>query len=107
MIWKFCEIDNLNFVAFDAIWYKKGYEKFLPLLFESACAIMNVNVGLAWFDIECRVLKDIKAAGKPGFLDKVMGSQAADVRFRFYDFSEEEKLEFYNKPAYISSFDVT
>ena len=99
--------ESFRFAAFEAVWYKSGYEELLPVLFESACAMLNVNVGLAWFDSECPVLKDIKSVGELGFLGKIIGSQPADVRFRFYNFSEEEKLEFYNKPAYISSFDVT
>ncbi len=99
--------DSFKFAAFEAVWYKKGNEKLLPVLFESACAMLKVNVGLAWFDSESPALKDIKGVGKLGLLGKMIGSQPADVRFRFYDFSEEEKQDFYNKPAYISSFDVT
>ncbi len=98
---------NFRFAAFEGIWYKKDHEKYLPALFEATCAMLNMNVGLVWFDTESPVLQDINKVGGLGLLNKVMAPHPAAIRVRFFDFSEEEKREFSKKPSYISAFDMT
>lgn len=98
---------NFRFAAFEGIWYKKGHEKSLLTLFESACAILDLNVGLSWFDTESPVLKDLYNVGGLGWLNKVMAPHPAAIRVRFFDYSEKEKQEFRKQPAYISAFDMT
>ncbi len=98
---------SFKFAAFEGIYYKPGHEKKLPGLFESACTMLGVNVGLSWMDTESSLYKDVIEAGNLGFLCKVMKSQPANVRVKFLDVPENEQKEFFEKPAYISVFDMT
>jgi hypothetical protein len=98
---------NFRFAAFEGIWYKNGYEKSLLTLFESTCAMLDLNVGLSWFDSESPVLQDINRSGGLGLLNKVMASHPAAIRVRFFDYPWEEKLKFSKMPVYISAFDMT
>ena len=98
---------SFKFAAFEGIYYKPGHENKLPGLFESACTMLGVNVGLSWMDTESFLYQDVIEAGNLGFLGKVMKSQPANVRVKFLDVPENEQKEFFEKPAYISVFDMT
>lgn len=98
---------SFKFAAFESIYYKPGYEKFLITLFESVCAILGVYVGITWLDTGSQVYEDLTKVGNLGILGKVMKSQPGVARVKFLDIPENEQKEFFEKPIYISAFDNT
>ncbi len=98
---------SFKFAAFEGVFYKPGKEKLVLSLLESACAMLGVNVGLSWMDTGSHIFSDLGNVGNMGFLGHVMKSQPAVVRVKFLDIPEADQKEFFEKPAYISVFDMT
>jgi len=99
--------ENFNFAAFEGLWYKKGSEKKISILFESVCALFGFNIGLTWVDTDSSVSNTLKSMGKLGFLSNIKGSVPAAVRIKFFNQSVGDQSEFIEKPAYISAYDLT
>jgi len=98
---------EFSFAAFEGLWYKKDCEKKIPVLFESVCALLGLNVGLIWVDAHSPLSGVLKSLGNLGFLSKIKGSVPAAVRVKFVNIPPESQEQFFQKPVYISSFDLT
>ncbi|MBA7561868.1 hypothetical protein ES708_03514 [subsurface metagenome] len=42
-----------------------------------------------------------------GFFGKLKKTVPGEVRLKFFNVPEEERMDFYKKPAYISAYDIT
>lgn len=98
---------EFRYLVFDAIYYKKGREKLLAALFESACAAEGFNTGLTWLDDRSELFDKIRTEVKMGALNRMLNAKPGLVYTRFVNFTEEEKDHFYDAPAYISGFDLS
>ena len=98
---------EMNFLAFEGVWFKEGCEDQAVLLMESVCKIFKQNIGMLWFDKECRIGKRIQATNKLGLLNKLKSDVNADIIFNYLNMNEEEKNVFRNYPSYISAYDLT
>jgi hypothetical protein len=98
---------TLKFIALEGIWYKKGVEKCLLKLFESACAHHNLYLAIIWLDAKCPLYNTIRNLGNLGIIDKFIKPAEGDIRVKFIHWKEEDKQYYYEQPAYISCFDMT
>lgn len=96
-----------KFTAIEGIWYKKGFEKCLLPLFESACAFHDLYLAIIWLDSKSQLYSTIRHLGQLGIMDKFIKSAVGDIRVKFINWSEEDKQYYYKHPAYISCFDMT
>ena len=97
----------LKFIALEGIWFKKGYEKCLLKLFESACAHHNLYLAIIWLDSKSHLYTTIRNIRNLGIIDKLFTSAIGDIRVKFINWKEEDKRYYYEHPAYISCFDMT
>ena len=97
----------LKFVALEGIWYKDGFEKCLSRLFESACAHHDLYLAMIWLDARSPVFNTIHDIGRLGVLDSLINPAIGDIRIKFNHCTEEHRRYYYDRPAYISCFDMT
>ncbi len=98
---------EFRYLVFDAVYCRKGKEKLLADLFESACAAEGFNTGLTWLDDRSELFDNLRTGVKMGALNRMLNAKPGLVYTRFINFSEEEKEVFYDAPAYISGFDFS
>jgi hypothetical protein len=98
---------EFRYLVFDAIYCKKGSEKMLGKLFESACAQEGFNTGLTWLDDHSELYDKMRTIVRMGALNRMLNAKPGLVYTRFINLTEEEKEVFYNAPAYISGFDFS
>jgi hypothetical protein len=98
---------EFRYLVFDAIYCKKGKEKILADLFESACASEGFNTGLTWLDDRSELFDNLRVGVRMGALNRMLNAKPGLVYTRFINFSEEDKEVFYDAPAYISGFDFS
>jgi len=98
---------EFRYLVFDAIYCKKGREKVLASLFESACAAEGFHTGLTWLDDRSNLFDKIRTEVKMGALNRMLNAKPGLVYTRFVNFTGEEKNRFYDAPAYISGFDFS
>jgi hypothetical protein len=94
-------------LVFDAIYCRKGREKLLASLFETACAEEGFNTGLTWLDDRSDLFEKIRTTVKMGALNRMLNAKPGLVYTRFLNMSDSEKDKFYDAPAYISGFDFS
>jgi hypothetical protein len=98
---------EFRYLVFDAVYCKKGSEKLLGNLFESACASEGFNTGLTWLDDHSELYDKMRTIVRMGALNRMLNAKPGLVYTRFINLTEEEKEVFYNAPAYISGFDFS
>jgi hypothetical protein len=98
---------EFRYLIFDAIYCKKGFDKYLGTLFESVCAAEGYYTGLMWFDDRSSLYDKIRTDIKMGALNRMLNAKPGLVYIRFLNFDENEKDLFYEAPAYISGFDFS
>jgi hypothetical protein len=98
---------EFRYLVFDAIYCKKGSEKMLGKLFESACAQEGFNTGLTWLDDHSELYDKMRTIVRMGALNRMLNAKPGLVYTRFINLTEEETEVFYNAPAYISGFDFS
>ena len=99
--------EELRFLVFESVYFKKGREKSLEKLMESVCAIEGYNLGLSWLDDRSELYELMRTKINMGALNRMLNAKPGLVFANFINFSQEEKDEFYDYPAYISGFDFT
>jgi hypothetical protein len=98
---------EFHYLVFDAIYCKKGREKILAKLFESACAAEGFHTGLTWLDDRSNLYDKIRTTVKMGALNRMLNAKPGLVYTKFINMTQDEKDRFYDAPAYISGFDFS
>jgi hypothetical protein len=98
---------EFRYLVFDAIYCKKGKEKLLANLFESACAAEGFHTGLTWLDDRSELYDKLKTGVKMGALNRMLNAKPGLVYSKFINLTQEEQDHFYDAPAYISGFDFS
>mgnify|MGYP001560598029 CR=1 FL=1 len=98
---------EFRYLVFDAIYCKKGREKVLANLFESACAVEGFNTGLTWIDDRSYLFDKMRTSVKMGALNRMLNAKPGLVYTKFINMTQEDKDRFYDAPAYISGFDFS
>ena len=98
---------DYSFLSLEYLYVKKGREKLLNTLFESVCAIHNLNNAMIWSDTNSTLHDLLKKYLAVGLLEKLHKSVPAHIVARYTELEKEEIDRFENSPAYISAFDLT
>jgi hypothetical protein len=96
-----------RFIAVEGIWFREGCEEYLHDLFETACALHHVNALVIWLDKRSELVEKIRSLGRLGIIEKLLKPAEVDIRVKFNHFKQEDIREYYNRPAYLSCFDMT
>ncbi len=96
-----------QFVAVEGIWCREGCEKYLHTLFETACAMHGMFSAVIWLDGRSPVYNTILSLGRLGIINKVLKTADGDIRVKFNNFRDKDKDAYYDRPSYISCFDMT
>jgi hypothetical protein len=98
---------EFRYLVLDAVYCKRGNEKLLAPLFESACASEHFNTGLIWLDDRSQLFNNIRTMVRMGALNRMLNAKPGLVYTKFINLTEDEKEYFYDSPAYISGFDFS
>ena len=95
-----------RFLAIEGIWYKPDCGQYLNDLLEGICHHFKVHFTLTWVDSDSRLYRDLDDHLDSGLIGSSFGRAEVDVRITFNNYSEEEKQDFFRRPAYISAYDM-
>lgn len=98
-------LENLNFLAFDAIYCKSGYENTLYELMEGILEHTGTYIGMMMMDEASHLYTIFREKQKLGLMHKFMGTYHADIRVRFINMPEETRNYFLEHPTYIPTYD--
>ena len=99
--------EELRFLVFEFVYFKKGWEKSLEVLMESVCASEGYNLGLTWLDDRSELYDLLRTRINMGALNRMLNAKPGLVYANFINFSDSDKDAFFNNPAFISGFDFT
>ncbi len=105
IIRRFINMD-FSFTSFEAVFYKKGCEKYLEKLFESVLAMQKTNTALIWADDRSYLLRQVKKIDR-GVFGSMLKFKSANVIIKSQGLSDQEETTLNKLPAYISAFDLT
>lgn len=97
--------NHYQFLAFEGLFFEKGYEHVIDELLESVCTEMGMYSGIIWSDSQSHLYTAIQQSSL-GFLDKLNDDVSADIIAKFVNFSTSEKKNFSQDSVYISAFDL-
>jgi hypothetical protein len=104
---RYIEPGYQKFMAVEGLWYKEGYENCIYDLFETAMAQQGLHSLLIWLDERCPLINTFSELGRMGIIGKFFKPALVDLRVIFNNYREEERQVYYDRPAYISCFDMT
>jgi hypothetical protein len=99
--------EEFHYLVLGAIYCKEGREDMLSTLFESVCAEEGYNTGLTWLDDRGDLFETLRRKISLGALNRILNAKPGLVYARFVNFTEAEKEDFYDAPAYIAGFDFS
>jgi hypothetical protein len=97
---------NLSFLSVEGIYCKEGYARDLEQLLEHVLSIHKTHVAMTFVD-EHSELKAIFEKMDLGVMGRANKGNKGKLICRFQNFSDEEKIGFRTRPAYISAIDLT
>lgn len=98
---------RFSFLTFDTLYCPPGNEKYLLELFESVCAINKVYAAMVYLDKHDELYDRVMGLKNMGLLHRLFKNAFGKVLVRFVNFTDEEKMEFFINPAYLSGYDMT
>lgn len=98
---------RFSFLSFDCIYCEAGYEKFLPALFSAVCSAKDRYAAMIYLDSKDHYSEVIQGIRDLGLLNRLFGKAQGKVLARFTNLSEEEKEPFFNRPVFVSAYDLT
>ncbi len=96
-----------KFIAVEGIWHRKGCEKHLHRLFETACAMHGFYAVAIWLDKRSPVVDSVRSPGRLGIINLLLKPAVGDIRVKFNNCRDEDKKIYTERPTYISCFDMT
>lgn len=96
---------RFEFLAFEGIYFKSGYEHKLHELFEGLLAKENLKSSMFWMGETCPVKKDILKKGNLGLIHTFLKDSDVKIMASFQNLSETEILELEASPLFASAFD--
>jgi hypothetical protein len=87
-------LEQLNFLAFDAMYCEAGYEDSFYELMEGVLERTNTYISMLMMDETSHLYRIFREKEKLGLMHKFMGSYHADIRVRFINMPEESRKFF-------------
>lgn len=96
---------KFEFLAFEGLYFKPGYEQHLYNLFEALLAKENLKSSMFWLGNTCPIRKKILEKGKLGMIHSFIKNSDVEIMasFKNIDSSKIERLK--SKPIFASAFD--
>ncbi|MBL7827473.1 MAG: GNAT family N-acetyltransferase [Saprospiraceae bacterium] len=98
---------RFEFLAFEGIFVKPGYENRLAELFESLLAKEKLKSGMFWLGESCPIRDQILKNISTGLLHAFVKDSDAYIMASFHDLSREEIHDLTARPLFASAFDYT
>ncbi len=98
-------LEELRFLAFDAIYCKPGYEAALYELMEGVLERTGTYIAMIMMDEDSHLYTIFRERQKLGVMHKFMGTYHADIRVRFINMPEKTRNYFLEHPTYIPTYD--
>lgn len=99
--------DRFEFLGFEGIYSKPGYEKELTRLFEAVLAHERRNSAMFWLGERSPVRARILKQGGLGLLHRFVKKSDVLLMTSYVGLSDREIEDFKSRPLYASSFDLT
>jgi L-amino acid N-acyltransferase YncA len=96
---------RFQFLSFEGIYFKPGYEKLLPVLFESLLTHEKLNSAMFWLCDKCPTKAAIERTGKLGLVNNFVKDSDVKILAGFQGLSNDEIAQLREKPLYVSAFD--
>jgi len=96
---------RFEFLAFEGLYFKPGYEKTLLRLFEGLLHREKLNSSLFWMAENCPYRKSIIANKKLGLLNSFVKDSGVYIMTSYRNMEREEIDTLRSKPLYASAFD--
>jgi RimJ/RimL family protein N-acetyltransferase len=98
---------RFEFLGFEGIYCKPGYEHELLNLFEALLATEGVYAAMFWFGETSPIRRKIIEQGRLGILHRFVRHSDAYMMSSYCDLTEQEVEDYRSRPLYASSFDFT
>lgn len=98
---------RFEFLTFEGIYFKAGYEDKLHTLFEHLLAKENLKSAMYWMGETCPVRGRIEKAGKQGLIHTFIKDNDVIVMAAFENMDKAEIQAVHNQPLFASGFDYT
>lgn len=96
---------RFEFLAFEGIYFKAGYQKRLYDLFEGLLAKEKLKSAMFWMGETCPIRAKLVDEGNPGLLNSFVKDSDIYIMASFQNMDKEEISMLHNNPLYVSSFD--
>jgi RimJ/RimL family protein N-acetyltransferase len=96
---------RFEFLAFEGIYFKPGYEDALYSLFEALLAREKLKSSMFWMAKNCPVREKIIKNGKLGMIHSFIKDSDVEVMASFKNMTETEILNVKSNPIFASAFD--
>lgn len=96
---------HFEFLAFEGIYCKPGFENRLMALFEGLLAIENLKSAMFWLGETCPLRKRILDKVKTGLIHSFIKDSDVYILSSFYDLNDEEIRDLRSRPLFASAFD--
>jgi len=96
---------RFEFLAFEGIYFKPGYEDQLYSLFEGLLAKEKLKSSMFWMGNSCPVREKILLKGKLGMIHSFIKNSDVEIMASFKNMNETEISSFKSQPIYASAFD--
>lgn len=96
---------KFEFLAFEGIYYKAGYEDKLYLLFESLLAKEGLKSSMFWMGKNCMFRDKIMNYGNLGMIHSFIKDSDVELMASFKNMNEKEILDFKSSQIFASAFD--
>jgi hypothetical protein len=96
---------RFEFLAFEGIYYKQGYENHLYSLFEGLLAKEKLKSSMFWMGNSCPIRKKILEKGKLGMIHSFIKDSDVEIMASFKNINETEISNLKSKPIFASAFD--
>jgi hypothetical protein len=98
-------LEKLDFLAFDAIYCRPGYEAVLYELMEGVLERTGTYIAMMMMDESSPLNALFRERQKLGLMHKFISTYFADIRVRFINMPEETRKYFLEHPTYIPTYD--
>ena len=97
--------NEIDFLAFDALYCRPGSEKVLYELMEGVLERAGRHLAMLMMDQESALHAIFRKHKKLGMAHRLFGTSHADIRIRFLHMPETVKQQFFDRPTYIPTYD--
>ena len=96
---------KFEFLGFEGIYVKPGFENKLVELFEGLLAKEKLKSAMYWMGKSCPVRKRILENSKTGLIHSFIKESDVFIMAAFHDLNDEEISDLKSRPLFVSGFD--